>query len=130
MICTGPAVYFLLHKAINIELAHKLHASEFRCKCDRVTCSILVMSPRLKDSWNVSRSQFGKPLKVNSGHRCGPHNEEVGGRVGTSKHLTGDAIDISHDEYQNNEKQRLKLILENNFDVVIEYPTFYHCHNN
>ena len=123
------SLYLLFHKVIDLELAFQLTSKEFRCKCNRVSCSIVVMSPRLRDSWNISRAQFGKPLKVNSGHRCGPHNAEVGGLV-NSKHLTGDAIDISHDEFDGLEKQRLSLILEKNFDTVIEYPTFYHCHNN
>lgn len=123
------SLYLLLHKVIDVNLGFKLSSKEFRCQCNRVTCSLVLMSPRLRDSWNISRSQFGKPLKINSGHRCGPHNEEVGGLI-NSKHLTGDAIDISHKEFENIEKQRLRLILENNFDVVIEYPTFYHCHNN
>lgn len=123
------SLYLLFHKVIDLELAFQLTAKEFRCKCNRVSCSIVLMSPRLRDSWNISRAQFGKPLKVNSGHRCGPHNEEVGG-LSNSKHLTGDAIDISHKEFEANEKQRLQFILERNFDTVIEYPTFYHCHNN
>lgn len=123
------SLYLLLHKAISVDIGFRLSSDEFKCKCNRVTCSILVMSPRLRDSWNISRAQFGKKLKINSGHRCGPHNEEVGGSL-TSKHLSGDAIDISHKEFENIEKQRLRLILEKNFDTVIEYPTFYHCHNN
>jgi len=124
-----PNIVFLLHKAINIELAYKLDSSEFRCQCTRMTCNQILFSPRLKDSWNLSRSQFGKALKVNSGHRCQSHNEEVGG-VEDSKHTKGEAIDISHVEFEPLEKRHLKMILDNNFDVVIEYPTFYHCHNN
>lgn len=122
-------IIFLLHKAISIDLAYGLSSQEFKCHCNRMTCNQILFSPRLKDSWNVSRAQFGKPLQVNSGHRCQSHNEEVGG-VAESKHTKGEAIDISHDEFNPMEKQRLKMILENNFDVVLEYPTFYHCHNN
>ena len=94
------SLFILFHKIIDLELAFKLTSKEFKCQCTRTTCSIVVMSPALRDSWNISRAQFAKPLKVNSGHRCGPHNEEVGGIV-NSKHLTGEAIDISHDEFQN-----------------------------
>jgi zinc D-Ala-D-Ala carboxypeptidase len=118
----------ILHKAIDMEIAYKLHASEFRCQCTRITCNKLLISPRLRTSWNKSRSQFGKPLKVNSGHRCDEHNAEVGG-VEESMHTKGEAIDISHDEFQPHERYRLSKILEENFDVVIAYPTFFHCHN-
>lgn len=112
-----------------MDLAYNLSTDEFRCQCDRITCNQILFSPRLKDSWNVSRSQFGKPLKVNSGHRCQGHNEEVGG-VEDSKHTKGEAIDISHDEFNPSDKQFLKMILINNFDFVLEYETFFHCHNN
>ena len=123
------SLYFLLHKVVDVDLGFKLSSKEFKCKCNRPTCNLTIMSPRLRESWNISRAQFGKPLKINSGFRCGPHNEASNGHP-RSKHMTGDAIDISHKEFENIEKQRLRLILENNFDRVIEYPTFYHCQNN
>jgi hypothetical protein len=53
----------------------------------------------------------------------------VGG-VPDSRHVRGEAIDISHIEFDTLKKRELKKILAENFDVVIEYPTFYHCHNN
>ena len=120
---------FLLHKAISMDIAYKLSSEEFRCQCNRLTCNSLIFSPRLKDSWNIVRAQFGKKLKVNSGHRCQAHNHEVGG-VEDSAHTRGEAIDISFDEFNPMERNHLKMLLEANFDVVIMYPTFYHCHNN
>lgn len=128
MICETITV-FLLHKAVDIDLAYKLKSGEFKCQCNRVTCNTILFSPRLKDSWNVSRAEFGKSLKVNSGHRCQLHNEEVGG-VEDSQHTKGEAIDISHKELESNDRSFLRMILEKNFDVVLEYPTFFHCHNN
>jgi hypothetical protein len=122
-------VIFLLHKAINVELAYGLSSSEFRCKCEKMTCNQLLFSPRLKDSWNISRIKFGESLIVLSGHRCQSHNKDVGG-VPDSRHVRGEAIDISHIEFDTLKKRELKKILEENFDVVIDYPTFYHCHNN
>lgn len=120
---------FLLHKAIDIELAYKLKSSEFKCKCDRHTCNNILFHPSLKDSWNLSRMHFGKPMKVNSGYRCESHNHDVGGKVG-SKHTQGKAVDISSDEFNPLERQNLKMILEKHFDRVIEYPTFFHCQND
>ncbi len=120
---------YLLHKYIDIELAFKLSSSEFRCQCTRITCNKTLFSPKLKKSWDKSRKEFDKPLTINSGFRCQAHNEDVGG-VPNSKHTTGEAIDISHDEFSVEETLRLKEILNKNFDVVIDYPTFYHCHNN
>lgn len=125
----GATKVFLLDKDINISLAYKLHSNEFKCKCSRVTCNQILFSPNLKTSWNSSRTEFDSPLVVNSGHRCLEHNKEVGG-VLNSKHTKGEALDISHSTLSDLEKIRLKKILEKWFDVVIEYPTFYHCHNN
>lgn len=128
MICEALTI-FMLHKSVNIELAHNLSSDEFQCQCNRPRCNTILFSPRLKDSWNVSRAEFGKRMTVNSGHRCQMHNEEVGG-VDESRHVKGEAIDISHDEFEPMEKRYLLSILEKNFDTVIEYPTFYHCHNS
>lgn len=122
-------ISYILHKAINIEIAYKLSSEEFKCKCTRKECHITLFNPRLKDSWNLSRSQFGRPLRINSGYRCQAHNADVGGAK-ESTHTLGQALDISHAEFKPLEKMHLLSILESNFDKVIEYPSFYHCHNN
>lgn len=41
------------------------------------------------------RKHFGKPATVSSGYRCARHNAELPGAVSNSKHLTGEAIDMS-----------------------------------
>jgi uncharacterized protein YcbK (DUF882 family) len=119
---------YIYHKSLQLDIAYRLNNKEFRCKCMRHTCHMTLIAPRLITSWNISRAQFGKKLSINSGFRCQAHNLEVQG-VPDSKHTVGLAIDIDHSKFDDMEKHRLKLILENNFDVVIEYPTFYHCHN-
>jgi len=82
------------------------------------------------NSWNAVRANFGKPLNVNSGYRCQVHNmsKEVGGSH-TSKHLYGLALDIDFEFLSMHDKEALKEYCTQAFEVVLEYPTFYHCHN-
>lgn len=69
------------------------------------------------------RQAYGKPLRVNSGYRCPPLNEAVGG-VSSSQHLKGEAADISCDD----PAALLQLLqkTELTFDQAILYPTFLH----
>lgn len=46
---------------------------------------------------NAIRSQFGKPIIVNSGYRSPEHNKSVGG-VSNSQHVLGNAADIRPEE--------------------------------
>lgn len=46
------------------------------------------------------RSEFGKPIIINSFYRDSAHNQRVGG-VKTSKHLCGAAVDITSSDFEN-----------------------------
>lgn len=48
---------------------------EFACKC----CGELVWAPEYFDAAQSIRNIIGKPLVINSGHRCPIHNARVGG---------------------------------------------------
>ncbi len=119
----------IIEKEFNGEIAYKLSNLEFRCKCNNKDCNYTLFSPKLSKSWHLTRATWGRPLKVNSGFRCQKHNEAVGG-VDKSRHMLGEAIDISHSQFNIQDKNKLKEILERFFDVVLEYETFYHYHNN
>lgn len=110
------------------ELAFKLHHYEFKCRCDYPDCNVTLIHPSVCDSWSLTRHDFKKKLKVNSGFRCQKHNQDVGG-LETSRHLKGLAIDISFEEFTKGERELLHKILRENFDRVIQYSTFFHCHN-
>ena len=66
--------------------------SEFRCPC----CGDSMVSNRLIMALEELREKIGKPIHVTSGKRCAKHNKEVGGTA-SSKHLTGQAADITTD---------------------------------
>ena len=115
-------------KSSSEEISYKLNAREFRCKCSYKDCNYTLISYNLKKSWELTRRAFGRPLKINSGFRCQKHNSAIGG-VSGSRHLLGEAIDISHSGFNKQYRQFLLELVKENFDVVLIYDTFYHCHN-
>lgn len=56
------------------------------------------------------RERFGKPIYVNSGYRCKELNRVVKGSI-TSQHLTGQAVDITASQKEDNKKI---------FDIIVE----------
>lgn len=116
-------------KSFSGEIAYMLDHYEFKCKCENIDCNYTLFSSELDKSWSLTRAVFGKPLKINSGFRCQRHNRTVAGTP-TSKHMLGEAIDISFTEFNVMDQTKLKEILNRFFDVVIEYGSFFHCHNN
>lgn len=74
------------------DLSQHFSRSEFECKCgqcrgyDTVDSELLNVLERL-------RVFYGKPITINSGHRCPEHNKAIGGSK-NSQHLLGRAADI------------------------------------
>lgn len=64
------------------------------------------------------RELFGKPIYVNSGHRCEAYNRKVGG-VSRSQHIVGVHCD-------DNAKLAKLIVQQGRFDQLIIYPTFLH----
>ena len=71
-------------------LSSHFNASEFVCHC----CGQGSVDPRLIELLEQLRAKAGKPIHVNCGYRCPPHNAEVGG-VPNSQHMFGTAADIT-----------------------------------
>lgn len=79
------------------------------------------------DTLQLLRTQWGKPLIINSGHRCKKHNAEVGG-VSNSQHYTHIAFDLQCRDDE--EQKKLAWIAENaGFRFIKLYPGrgFIHC---
>ena len=74
------------------------------------------------------RTEYGKPIKVNSGYRCDALNKAVGGSK-TSQHMTGQAADITVGT-PNQNKQLFNLIIEMDlpFDQLIDEKNFKWIH--
>ena len=65
---------------------------ELKCPCSN--CTVQFISPELISKLEEVRKRYGKPIKINSGFRCPSHNQNIGGKVGSS-HVSGLAADIS-----------------------------------
>ena len=78
------------------------------------------------DALQALRNAYGKPLVINSGHRCKQHNKDSGG-VANSKHLTNIAFDcrVPFEE----QEHFAKLAHDAGFHYVLTYPDrgFVHC---
>ena len=64
------------------------------------------------------REWYGKPIYVNSGHRCPALNKAVGG-VANSQHLTGQAADIDVNNRAENRKLMKHIEDSLDFDQLI-----------
>lgn len=97
---------------------------EFVCRCGckmpaEVRQNIEALVANVLDSL---REAYGKPIYVNSGHRCEAYNRKVGG-VSRSQHIVGEAADIHCDD---NAKLAKLIVQQGRFDQLIIYPTFLH----
>lgn len=73
-----------------MKLSEHFSRDEFSCKCG---CGFSTVDVKLIEILESVRSQFKKPVKINSGCRCHDHNKKVGGTP-KSKHMEGIAADI------------------------------------
>ncbi len=62
---------------------------EFACNC----CGVNEIKDELIDRLQIVREMYGKPMRINSGHRCQKANRAAGSRS-TSSHVIGEAADI------------------------------------
>lgn len=113
----------------NPHIGYRLTLSEFSCKCNYADCTDTLVGEDFIKAWNISRALWDKPLKINSGFRCIRHNFDVGGKEG-SRHKKGLACDIDTSKLDAIEKATLGAILRDQFDFVLEYPSFFHVQIN
>ena len=98
---------------------------EFECKCGQCSMPSEVQAnieALVNNVLDPLREAYGKPIYVNSGHRCEAYNRKVGG-VSRSQHIVGEAADIHCDD---NAKLAKLIVQQGRFDQLIIYPTFLH----
>lgn len=98
---------------------------EFECKCGQCSMPSEVQAnieALVNNVLDPLREACGKPIYVNSGHRCEVYNRKVGG-VPRSQHIVGEAADIHCDD---NAKLAKLIVQQGRFDQLIIYPTFLH----
>jgi len=93
-------------------------ANEFTCN----HCGEYYHDERVLDALQAARSEIGKPIRINSAHRCRYHNARVGGAP-LSQHLKL-AIDI--DLRRQNPRRLSGALIRAGFKGVGYYTNFIH----
>lgn len=75
------------------DLTAHFSRAEFACPCGRCGGFPVEPTQQLVMVLEAVRHHAGRPVVVNSGVRCPPHNFEVGG-VEASEHTTGEGADV------------------------------------
>ena len=96
-------------------------AHEFACR----HCGELYYDSRMFDRIQMVCTRLGRPLRINSAHRCSVHNRAVGGAA-HSRHLRL-ALDVDVSDMDESGRRRLfGLAREAGFDAFGFYGTFLH----
>jgi uncharacterized protein YcbK (DUF882 family) len=72
-----------------MQITPNFSTDEFKCPC----CKGADMNILFVETLQKIRDEYGRPMPVVSGWRCGVRNAEVGGKA-NSRHLSGNAADI------------------------------------
>jgi zinc D-Ala-D-Ala carboxypeptidase len=92
--------------------------SEVACPC----CGEVVFNGHTMDAIQRLRDMVGKPIRVNSGHRCALHNARVGGAPMSAHRRLAFDIDLrGHDR-----KELAKAAREAGFTGLGYYVNFLH----
>lgn len=83
------------------------------------------MTPQLLDKLDFVRAYMRIPLTINSGFRCAKHNAEIGGAP-HSKHLVGQAADISTVNMTAEQKKTFMHVVSSEFYGIGVGKTFVH----
>ena len=113
----------IFKKRENFRLCTGIMSYEFECKCKYEHCRSSYISPKLMVAFKKLRLKIGRPVQINSGHRCSEHNFDVGG-VAMSQHLRGYALDLSTTHF--NQDIIVTLAKECGFTFIKKYKTFIH----
>ena len=82
---------------------------EFGCKCKG--CKFVSgrhIDPRIPKLAQLIRNALGRPLKVNSACRCGPHNSLVNGSI-NSQHLEKNGFKAVDLDIRNSHERRIAV---------------------
>ena len=76
-----------------INVTRNFYEDEFACKCG---CGLKDIDSNLAELLQLTRDEYGSPMKITSGLRCKTWNSACGGSENSS-HLIGKAVDIEMD---------------------------------
>lgn len=117
----------IIPKKKEVRFCKGLTSREFRCKCNTDSCRATIITKPLIKAFEKFRNLVNVPLIINSGFRCTLHNRLEGGRP-CSRHLTGEAVDISKKTLNHLSDQDIEFALkESGFTFVKIYKSFVHA---
>ena len=103
------------------DLSKNFSRAELVCSCG---CKDEIINFDFIERLQKLRSDYGKPMVVNSWYRCKPYNAKIGGSK-NSQHCRGIAVDIAVD----NAVDRMRLVrlaCKHGFSGVGIYASFVH----
>ena len=103
------------------QLTPNFSTDELDCPC----CGECNMSSGFINQLQYLRDLIKRPLRINSAFRCDKHNSEIGGAK-NSRHLAGEAVDISYGPLSSKDRRFLISMALDMFDGVGIGSTFIH----
>ena len=97
---------------------------EFDCQCGCGNGDIII-SENLVFQLECVRTHYGKPMRINSGIRCLPHNRKIGSRD-TSSHIKGLAADIGCTDMRTRLELVKRLLRDGEFTRIGLHKDFIH----
>lgn len=117
---------YLWNKTFDLKLSPHFTSSEFACHCKHAECREQKIAVDLIEKLEQVRVEFGAPIFITSGYRCGLHQADLRKQgyetaAGISTHEQGRAADI-----RARQLTPLYPITEKYFKAVGQARTFLH----
>lgn len=112
-------------KDLDLMIGTNLNLKEFQCQCTLPQCNYTVVDMHFIHTWNILRTLWGKPIKINSGYRCPIHNSNIGGAL-KSQHRLGVAADLNLYGMIDTEREAFIDLCKKLFTYTKEYKTWLH----
>lgn len=106
----GNDTWIAVQNFVNFKDIKYFEPEEFRCKCGHCTGYPAVMNKQLLKNVDYLRKDSGDSITITSGLRCKWKNDRTPGSSPTSKHMTGDALDMYSKVLTATNKLRTSLV--------------------
>ena len=119
---SSPSALLFLSEKNKMQLSKNFTSDEFKCPC----CDGLEYNEAFINRLQVLRDIMSIPFIVTSGYRCRIYNDSLSNSATNSRHLYGDAVDISSGGWDGRVKYKFVFeAMKLGFSVGI-FPTYFH----